>query len=395
MMIRLVVTSRAIRWLLAPAFVLLIVIVGMAVGSEDRSQFGQAGQNPSPAEDRSTGPRTSGEGSGSPSNSSRGDDLSGLQVDDAGPIETTSNLEIRGRAGSVDVQLNPDGPELAFPRGADGTGGLATELTTDGMPPDTGFRLAPDGRLELVPADEVAPGDIVLQPHPDGLSLPLGDGDRLDVRVVGDDEVLRFDRVSSDGLSQPVVPDADNVIELGDGVSIRLPTPPDQAAPSPPRGINWRLFLIWLTVMLVGSLGLAYHLHRNGDPILFTDRFTAPDELPVDRLVDFLAALRADPDPARAIRLAFQGAEQGLGTLPAREATETPFEWHRRVADRQPHLDRELGSLCSLFTTARFAPERPHPADRDVAVDNLARLADLAGYHEPDDRATAIPVAVP
>ncbi len=93
--------------------------------------------------------------------------------------------------------------------------------------------------------------------------------------------------------------------------------------------------------------------------------------------------LAADPDPARAIRLAFAAAERGMGSLPARLDTETPFEWNARVAVDRAELNDPLSTLCSLFATARFAPRRPTPADRDLAVDELRLLAHLAN-HSPD-----------
>ncbi|MEL7156363.1 MAG: DUF4129 domain-containing protein [Actinomycetota bacterium] len=398
-------SDKVVRWLLAPALLALMVLLGLAIGSESRAEFqerlrdGQAAGDDDAAPDGSadterqqSSERDRPSGSGGDLDrpiASDGDSTSEGPVTETGP---EISLEIRGDDGAVGVRLDPGGADVAFPRTGDGAAGLPTELTADGLPAGSGYRLSADGRLEATPVSEASPGDIVIDPTPtDGIDLARADGSRIEIRTrpgsQGEAPTIDLTLVEPDGARAPLTADGGGAVEVGDGVSIQLPTPGGMIPPmDEPATIAWRLFLLWLVSMTVASLGLAYYLWRTAPPLPFSEVFHPPAEVPVTRFVDYLAVLRMDPDAARAIRLAFQGAEGGLGSLPAREPTETPFEWHSRVAAEHPHLDAVLGSLCSRFTTARFAPERPSLADRDAAVDELEQLAYLAGYHDPSGR---------
>ena len=91
--------------------------------------------------------------------------------------------------------------------------------------------------------------------------------------------------------------------------------------------------------------------------------------------------LAADPDPTRAIRLAFHAVEQGLSGLPVRRDEETPFEWHRRASDTVPAVEATLGRICDLYAKARFAPGRATEQDRRDMIADLRRL--VGGTHTP------------
>lgn len=401
------------RWLMVPAMVALLVLVGLAVSSESRQEFAdglgdgsggggdageQADQSPDgeptgdgqfefdpdgefsggvadPTAEEADAQASGGSGEGEPT----GDEMA--------TAVAQSNVDIRGEDGSVAVQIGPGADDLAFPRTPKGEPGVATRLRSDGLEPVEGLALQPDASLDVIDVGEIEPGQIVLDGNPaDGVDLVRSDGTRVAIRTpqAGQGAGLQITEVAADGTSTPLEADGDGSIDLGDDISLQLPTGDDNTIPPQrfPVRIDWRLFLGWLVITAVASLALAYEMRRRAPDVDVSETFTPPREVKVNGFVDFLAVLRADPDPARAIRLAFEGAERGLGTLPARKATETPFEWHARVCDTRPHFDETLGSLCSYFTTARFAPSRPTAADRNAAVADLEQLAHLAGYHE-------------
>lgn len=378
-----------------PAFVALMALVGMAFSAEPQSDF-RAGLGDDRAVPETAGddvsPDEPDDGPGGlgdieepatevdPDTAASGEEQE--STTEAAP-DSAITFEVQGLGGRVGVRLDPDGADLAFPLAGDGVSGIPTELTGDGLPAGAGLRLEGSGELRLAPRNEMAPGEIVLTPATDGVDVGRADGGSLQIRATAQGAVSVVD-VSADGQPTPVAPSPDGVVEVGDGVIVQFPTETGEIpAPTEPGRFRWRLFLTWVLTTAAVSLALAYVLHRRAGPLYTGIDFTPPPELPVRGFSEFLDLLRADTDPARAIRLAFEGAEKGLGTLPARRPIETPFEWHARVAADQPYLDQTLITLCSLFTTARFAPDRPTDDERDEAVDRLHHLADLAGYREP------------
>ncbi|MEM9131448.1 MAG: hypothetical protein AAF962_06475 [Actinomycetota bacterium] len=414
------------RWLMVPAMIAVLVLVGLAVSSESRDEFSQRLENGSGGEsdageqagttadeaptgesfefdpdgdfeggvaDPTTGDSGSGDGVGEGTGTGTGDGEGAGQGEEMASAVAQSNVDVRGEDGSVAVRIGPGADDLAFPRTAEGEPGVATRLRSDGLEPGEGLVLNPDAGIDVIDLDDIEPGQIVLDGSPvDGVDLIRSDGTRVEIRTPapGGPAELRITDVGADGTATPLEADGDGSIDVGDDISLQLPTGGEDTIPPQrfPVRIDWRLFLGWLVITFVGSLILAYEMWRRAPDIDIGEIFTPPPEVKVAGFVDFLAILRADPDPARAIRLAFEGAEKGLGTLPARTSTETPFEWHARVCDTRPHFDEALGSLCSHFTTARFAPSRPSSFDRDAAVADLERLAHLAGYHEVLGRPT-------
>lgn len=403
--------------MLAPALVVLMVLVGLAIGSESRAEFeeGLNGDRPAaddadPASDRPGADGSDTESTADPgtgadgrTDSAEGADGSATDLSAAEAVEVGPeiSLEVRGDDGAVGIRLDPGGSDVAFPRTPDGASGLPAELTPDGLPPDSGLRLRSDGTLDVVPLSETEAGDIVIDPAPtNGIDLIRTGGSRIEIRsepgAPGEAPSITLTEVDAEGARSPLSADGEGSVAVGDGISIQLPTPGGQIPPmDEPTQIAWRWFLLWIASMTVASLVLASYLWRTAPALPFSEVFHPPPEVAVSRFVDFLTVLRMDPDAARAIRLAFQGAEGGFGSLPPRTKSETPFEWHSRVAAEHRHLDAVLGSLCSRFTTARFAPERPTAEDRNAAVDELEQLAYLAGYHESAGRTTLQPVGEP
>jgi hypothetical protein len=356
------------------------------------------------------------------------------RITDAGgqPI----SFDIRGRDASVGVRVEDDGSVSAFPRpnggpapggpDEDGSGPSAGgQVTPQPLRPDAiddqlGYRVEADGKLEPVTADGVETGDLVIQPVDGGVDLVQPDGGRVEVRDrTGADDNRDGDsgaedgnggsgdggsgdggsgdggsgdggsgdggsgrvtvtEVSPDGTELHRLPDPDGNVALDDGTTVRVPTGTpsfwEQARTTP-----WRWIVIGYAVLGIVSLGLALYLHLTR-PEPFGPGFVGDSGIPASRFEEFLAMLAADPDPARAIRLAFAAAERGFGSLPPRQRTETPFEWSGRVGAERPDLSGPLTSLCSRFATARFAPERPTDHDRDQAVAELRQLAELGAY---------------
>jgi hypothetical protein len=101
-----------------------------------------------------------------------------------------------------------------------------------------------------------------------------------------------------------------------------------------------------------------------------------PSPPPPGRGIESWVDPRAEPDPRRAILLAYQRfvavmARAGL----ARSETETALEYCGRVT-RAPICSRAAlkhasVGLTSLFSVARYSPEPPSPGDRAAAIDCL------------------------
>lgn len=421
-----------VRWLLVPAVIALLAVLGMATSSEGRDEFKAALTN-----NGETGPDPNDEFVSDPSGDPDADDVPPEAADDptatpptsvpdpaedaapeAGANETPPeeetgpdpeldddqigrqeevSFEIQGDAGSVGVQLGAEDAALAFPRSNDGENGETTSL--DGVEGDGLQRLNSGGDLEPLGSSELATGEFAVGGAPDGVDLMTADGTRIEFRATvasadspdpadGGSEALTTDDfsitgISSDGEVETLTADENGLIDLGDGVTVQL-----QVEPSPPSiwedpsTTPWRWLLLADIALVLVSLAVAYYLHRTRPLEVSVPDFVASSIGGAKQFEDFLAELLADDDPARAIRLAFETAERGMGTLPARHPIETPFEWQGRVVADQIWFAEDLNALCSRFATARFAPDRPTSADRDAAVGELRSLAVLAGYRD-------------
>lgn len=451
--------SWPFHWLVVPAVVGLLVILGLAVSAEGRDDFedsladrpqqqNQPDDDTGPAESPSAdgqpldgtsdrpdlddptsrpggggdldqdgdaiGGRDAGRQDGAGDSFDQGGDSAydgdGRESNESGELGEAEELsfEVLADDGSVGIRLAPDPetPAVAIPRGGDGRPG--TRRTLDPRPDQEGnlLRLNPQGDLEAAGGGDIRPGQLVLQPSSGGVDVVRADGTRIEFRVedssgTGDADgngladTLTINDIDTNGNATPISPDDNGRIEVGDGVTIQLRTESEpstlwERATTTP----WRWFVLAIALLVLASLSVAYYLHRTrpGDP--FGQEFVAPGGVPADRFEDFLAMLLADDDPARAVRLAFEAAERGMGTLPSRHTTETPFEWYSRVVADQEVFAAALNSLCSRFATARFAPDRPTSADRDAAVAELRSVAVLAGYRPADSPVMAEPVRV-
>lgn len=426
---------RPARWLLVPLTVALFALIGMAISAEDRQRSEQdtvsVGSPSGGASDQSI--PAAGAGAASPppdggasdqsttSTSAPTDGAAGADQssdeDDGGAGTEPVNMEVSGPAGRLGVQIggaNPvarpigadnlsgapselvEGPQGPSAQPGDGTGpaGDGTATTTApagdgsgiGAAPTVGLKLGPDGQLQPVGQGQIAPGDLVVAPAGGGLDVLRPDGSRVQIRpgASSDGSGLVASEVTADGVSG-IQPDAEGRIDVGDGVTVTLPTPdPIDLSNESDGGLTgpaWARLAALAAALVLLLAALWWWLRRRrraraatpdgagGEPV-------APP-IPANQLDALLAALAADPDPARAIRLAFSAAERGMGRLPARHSTETPFEWYRRVAANQPDLAEALAGLCACFANTRFSPTPPTTADRDAAVSELRRLHTL------------------
>ncbi len=435
------------RWLLIPVTIALFALVGLAISTERRDQYqarrsALSTQDGAAAADRDT--------AGAPSrppvggftrrpatprpNQGTGDGSEATPIGDSaqsgqGGGQQTTSLVVSGPNGQVNLDLQgfrplatstgsdgttqpqvqlrpgPTGPTAipAPPPGADPNAQPAGPAPSDGQP-SVGLRLDADGTLEPVSAGQVTPGDLVLAPAQGGVDVVGADGSKVEVRPAdqasdprtvfggggsrpGATTGLQATRIGSDGRVQVLRPDNQGRIDLGGGVSLQVPRPPEASAGPRPvwqavLSSRWRVVaLVALAVVLAAGAGLALwrrHRRRRAEAEPFGPGWVGPDGVPIDRLEEFLALLAADPDPARAVRLAFSAADRGLGRMPARGTTETAFEWQRRVAAAHPDLAQLLASLCARFADTRFGPRRPGPAERDAALAELRELARLS-----------------
>ncbi len=245
------------------------------------------------------------------------------------------------------------------------------------------IRVDENGDLEIVPLDEVGPEDTVLRPNGGGFDLVRPDGSRVEFRADGENDGITATAISPDGQARELTPNADGSVTLDDGTTIG---PIDIAEDGGPieqlldqtSDLPWRWVAAAIAMLAVLSSGTALYLHRNRPRGGFDPAGLAGSGMPEDQLETFLSILANDEDPSRSIRLAFYAVERGMAGLPARHVNETPFEWHARVEQIRPDLAVPLAPICDLFALARFAPGHASPADRDLMVEHIRELNEVA-----------------
>lgn len=368
--------GAATRWLVVPGLLGLFILVSLAISSERHDDTSSEGSQRSGAIDSNE----SGDGSGSfePRPTNR-------EASDLDEFEA----EVSADDGLVAVDLAGDVPAAQT---ITNTGRVGPPVTLDASTDDdhAGLRLVPDGSLQPVAPEEIEPGDLVVAPNGSGIDVVGADGTRIEIRATGNDSdsdpddssgsddqggELSATRVDPDGSSEPISPDEEGRIDAGDGVIIQLPPPADGSIP-------WRLLLAALLLVIIAGLVVRHLARRSAEPEPFGVDFVGPSGIPPDRFDEFLAMLSEDPDPARAIRLAFLAAERGLQGLSPRRSTETPFEWATRIAGKRPDVVEPLGRLASRFAATRFGGESPTPSDRDFVVEQLRHL-EIAARSKP------------
>ena len=405
---------RHLRWLVLPGTIGLFALVSMAISTEDRRSFdgdeAADATEADPLNNDSSNP-SGGEAeidaqdaTGSEAAGQDGNDDGNGQENDQDEGSGGSTVEITSDAGRVDVELGNGSNPIARPSTGGAEPADPVELNDGVDQGSQGLRLTEDGRLEPTEGAEIEPGDLVIEQAGDGFDLVGADGRRVEVRPAADGEGgFEVTEISADGQRQSLNPDEAGGIDLGDGVVLRVPIEgtldpaanngADESAGEESQQLSlweqltetaWRwVVLAFLALAALAAIINSYLRDDDEADEPFGPDFVGPEGIPIDRFDEFLDMLRNDPDPARALRLAFHAAERGMGDLPPRHSIETPFEWCDRVVIGRPHLGRPLRSLCDRFANARFAAERPSNATRDAALAELLELNQLANGHRP------------
>jgi hypothetical protein len=104
---------------------------------------------------------------------------------------------------------------------------------------------------------------------------------------------------------------------------------------------------------------------------------TEQEEALADVLDETLDDLRAEPDPRRAVLLAYARMERALRAVGlARRPAEAPDEYLERIVASLELSARTAGRLTSLFTWARFSGHDVDPAMKEQAIDTLEAARD-------------------
>jgi hypothetical protein len=352
--VRLLTSPRlAIGLAVVAGFALLLSLVGLALNSEPRQDF---------RDRQAQGEGPGGEATGD-SDGSDGDTTSG----DRGSND--------GRRGGSDTRL------VVTPDGVEGS-------RIDGV-----LRLDDDGLLEAVDRQELTDDDTRAFVTDDGLDLGRPNGNVV-VFTFDDDERLMGAEFTPDGDQLEVNRNSDGTFTFDDGTTVGPfdnPGLTDQAEQQGglfggQRDLPWRWVVIWLVGMTLASLALALYLHLVAEPVDLDIPALAVASTD-DEFERFLAGLAGDPNPTRAIRLAFQVAEQGLGGLPRRRREETPQEWQERVQDQRRELASPVTELCGLYSRIRFGGRTADERDRQAAIAALRAIR----FHRPVDPSVAQP----
>ncbi len=304
-------------------------------------------------------------------------------------------------------QIDPTGQPLIVETP---NGPVRLELTGDGdlvgnqpdpnaivqVDPDdlVAIRVDENGNLEVVPLDQVGPEDTVLVPADGGVDLVRPDGSRVEFRIDGENDGITATEVTADGTEIELTPNPDGSVTLEDGTTVgpidiaedgsAIERLLDQTADLP-----WPWVFGAIALLAALSVATAVYLYKNQPNNEFDFGQLAATGVDVDEFEQFLAILSNDPDPAKAIRLAFYAAERGIGGLPPRRPDETPFEWHNRVEQLRPELAEPLGPICDRFAMVRFAPGHATTEDRDAVVARLRQLNLMAAATGPRHSAMA------
>ena len=127
------------------------------------------------------------------------------------------------------------------------------------------------------------------------------------------------------------------------------------------------------------AVGFTVYLRRRGGLLL---RPSLPEDTDALGTVidDSLDALRAEPDPRRAVVAAYARMERALaGIGMARNRAETPFEYLDRVLVELGAGTAQVSVLTDLFERAKFGQHEVTPAMKEAAIDALEELRASCG----------------
>jgi hypothetical protein len=162
-----------------------------------------------------------------------------------------------------------------------------------------------------------------------------------------------------------------NLPGLGGGPPGRPATPANVLGS--PAGHN----LTWLSLVLAGMVLMAFLAWLFWPASRRRPAVKAPARIPAESVVDgldeSLDALRAIPDPRRAIIAAYSSMERSMerAGLPRRQH-ETPMEFMTRVLQSLIGLSTDVARLTNLFEVAKFSH---HDIDEEMRSDAVLALS--------------------
>lgn len=154
-----------------------------------------------------------------------------------------------------------------------------------------------------------------------------------------------------------------------------------EPAPEPATPAYDPEFAVWpvvAVVVLALAAATAMLLERRGRRRASPqDAAAEQEEALADVLDETLDDLRAEPDPRRAVVLAYARMERALRAVGlAREPAEAPDEYLARIVASLELSARTAGRLTSLFTWARFSGHDVDPTMKEQAIDTLEAARD-------------------
>lgn len=370
-------------WLAVPAFLAVLVLVGLGVSTEGRSDFEQrttdAGQDGDGDGDaaQDAGPVEEQDQAVQPQPADDAEPTDGFQPD--AEDRELAEITVATETGEIIIQVDENSQPIRLtPIGPDGAG-EPVQIDPDDL---VAVRLGQDGQLEVIPLDEVGPDDTIVTPADGGFDLQRPDGSTVEFRGDGENGGITATEIAPDGTETELEPNADGSVTLSDGTTVGPIDVVDELGPverliERTRQLPWPYLAAGLVLLVVASVALALFLRRRSSQEFDLSQLASAG-VPEGRFNQFLDSLRDDPDPSRAIRIGFSVAERGLGGVATRRPDETPFEWHRRVseggASNGTAVASTLGQICDLFARARFAPGHSTEDDRAAMIDALDEL---------------------
>ncbi|MDH4279170.1 MAG: hypothetical protein OEW83_13925, partial [Acidimicrobiia bacterium] len=151
---------RSARWLVIPAAVFLLVMIGLALSAAPRPESGEQelpNEQADPASDNLPPP---------PEPSAQES------------VTEPPSVTIAGEDGTVEIRFDPDGVARASVEGQEGEFDLVPGTSS-------GVRVTPDGTLEPVPPGMIGPDDLGLTPTDQGVDVHAPDNPLVELRPDG------------------------------------------------------------------------------------------------------------------------------------------------------------------------------------------------------------------
>lgn len=188
------------------------------------------------------------------------------------------------------------------------------------------------------------------------------------------------------------------VDEYGDFGFPQLGEPEDTAPTNTgPQTANDPEFALVPVLVILGLAAVAfaaYTIHRRksapdrGDLVLAAELEAALD--------DSLDALRAEPDPRRAVIAAYARLERVLAAHAlGRRESETPNEYLARILEDLEVEQRSVRRLTALFTEAKFSSHSVDAAMKDEAIEALSTVRDELRARREAERAAMLAARAP